>query len=128
VNFLSFGFQDGTSSGTLGGGYPGGTPTPVSFTDHLLSSIFISGVSAYYQSADCIVLGFKYNPDRSAEVKAACKAQYVSGPKARTTADLAAATVAHPVSEADLSLAAASEGWDRERADYQAFLQANRTK
>jgi hypothetical protein len=124
VNFLSFTFQDGTTTGRLGGGYPGGNANPVAFTGQILSSIYISGISDHYQSADCIVLGFKYPQDQSTAIKAAYKTQYVTSPKERTTAELAAAAVAYPVPEADLSAAAASEDWDGLRSQYQAFLKS----
>jgi hypothetical protein len=122
VNFLSFTFKDGTGSGKLGGGYPGGGPNTVAYSDHLMSSLYVSGSSAYYQCADCMVVGFKYDPDRASATKAACKAQYVAAPRARTTAELATATVTQPVTEPELSAMAAAEGWDQERAEYQAFV------
>jgi len=58
LNAFSFQFQDGTSSGHMGG--TGGTGFAFSYDNHILSSIHINGVSDYYGSADCAVFGFKY--------------------------------------------------------------------
>lgn len=61
-------FEDGSWSGKLGGNYPGGTAYDVAYDGHILSSIKIMGVSNYYGSADCVVLGFKYNEDYASEL------------------------------------------------------------
>jgi hypothetical protein len=65
INALVFTFADGTSSGDLGGNYPGGGPFSWSFPNEILSSIHINGVSSYYGSADCVVFGFKFTQPKS---------------------------------------------------------------
>jgi hypothetical protein len=61
INSMILHFSDGTVSNMLGGNYtyaPGDNHI-VQYDDHYLSSIKIMGVSHYYGSADCVVLGFK---------------------------------------------------------------------
>jgi hypothetical protein len=60
LNSFKFTFQDGTDTGTLGGGAGGGTSFSFSYQGEILSSIHINGVSTYYGSADCAVFGFKF--------------------------------------------------------------------
>ena len=36
------------------------TPFEFSYTDHILSSIYIRGVNSFYRTADCTVFGFKF--------------------------------------------------------------------
>ncbi|MBI4909472.1 MAG: hypothetical protein HY820_37990 [Acidobacteria bacterium] len=60
VNAMNFTFANGSSSGQLGGNYPGGGPFSYSYPNEILSSIHINGISNYYGSADCVVYGFKF--------------------------------------------------------------------
>lgn len=60
VDALKFTFQDGSETSWLGGNSGGGSGHATSYAGHLLSSIWINGVSAAYGCADCIVFGFKY--------------------------------------------------------------------
>jgi hypothetical protein len=72
LNEFNFTFQDGTTTGKLGGSdNTGGSGQSFSFSydGHVLSSIHINGISNYYGSADCAVFGFKYaEPVTDAEV------------------------------------------------------------
>ncbi len=61
INSLKLHFADGSVSNLLGGNYTKdpGVNHLVEFSGHYLSSIKVMGISNYYGSADCIVLGFK---------------------------------------------------------------------
>lgn len=106
VNFMSFTFADGSSSGTLGGNYPGGTASSWSFPNEVLSSIYINGISNFYGSAECAVFGFQfsYTPSVSEAVR---KVLYVSA-------------LAEPVSAAQATPAE----WKAQRRAYWQGLQA----
>jgi hypothetical protein len=67
VNYMTFKFANGSSSGKLGGNYPGGTPINWSFANEILSSIHINGISSSYGSADCVVFGFKYQQSQQVD-------------------------------------------------------------
>jgi hypothetical protein len=60
LNAFTLTFEDGTSSGQLGGLFSGGDPFSFSYSGEILSSLHINGISQYYGSADCAVFGFKY--------------------------------------------------------------------
>jgi hypothetical protein len=60
INAMSFTFKDGRQTNECGGNYPGGDLFSWSFEGHILSFIWIFGVSEYYKSADCVVYGFRY--------------------------------------------------------------------
>ena len=56
-NWVLFGFQDGTTSGFVG--KPGSTSFNWSFPGHVLSSITVTGVSTFYDTAECVIFGFR---------------------------------------------------------------------
>lgn len=56
-NWVLFGFQDGTTSAFVG--KPGPTSFTWSFAGHVLSSVTVTGVSAFYDTAECVVFGFR---------------------------------------------------------------------
>lgn len=88
VNSLQFGFKDGTQSNLLGGNAGlGGNSSGWTFSGEILSSIHINGVSEYYGSADCIVLGFQYDQSQSTSLDA-IKAIYIASPHEKSLADL----------------------------------------
>lgn len=60
VNAIQLKFSDGTSSNWCGG--PGGTSVVVNYDGHFLSSMKVMGVSNFYGSANCLVIGFKLLP------------------------------------------------------------------
>jgi hypothetical protein len=60
VELVPFTFKDGRQTNECGGNYPGGDPFSWSFEGHILSFIWIFGVSEFYKSADCVVYGFRY--------------------------------------------------------------------
>ncbi len=65
LNALWFNFKDGSSTGKLGGKYPGGNGFSFKYEDHILSSIKVMGVSKHYRSANCAVFGFKHDKAKS---------------------------------------------------------------
>jgi hypothetical protein len=88
VNSLQLTFKDGTQSNLLGGNAGlGGNSSTWNFTGEILSSIHINGVSDYYGSADCLVLGFQYDQSQSASLDA-IKAIYIASPHEKSVADL----------------------------------------
>jgi hypothetical protein len=56
-NWIMFGFQDGTTSAVVG--KPNAASFDWSFAGHILSSITVTGVSAFYGTAECVVFGFR---------------------------------------------------------------------
>lgn len=60
VDEMKLVFADGSASTQMGSGYPGGNLTTWAFDGEILSSMFVPGMSRFYQSAEGIVLGFKY--------------------------------------------------------------------
>ena len=56
-NWVLFEFKDGTKSSIVGG--PGSTSFDWSFPGHILSSITVTGVSLFYETAECVVFGFR---------------------------------------------------------------------
>lgn len=60
LNAFSFTLSDGTQTGKLGGGNPGGTAFSFSYPGQIMSSLHINGISDAYGTADCAVFGFKY--------------------------------------------------------------------
>jgi hypothetical protein len=62
INAMQFSFKSGKETNLLGGNYPGGDPFSFSFGGHQLSSLKIMGVaSSPYNSADCVIFGFRYS-------------------------------------------------------------------
>jgi hypothetical protein len=66
LNAFTFGFKDGSSSGQIGGNYPGGGAFAFSYPGEILSSVHINGVSQFYGSADCAVFGFQFEKTTTA--------------------------------------------------------------
>jgi hypothetical protein len=60
LNSMVLKFKDGTTTNELGGNYGGGNPFTWAFDGEVVSSFKIMGISDYYGSADCLVIGFRY--------------------------------------------------------------------
>lgn len=52
-------FQDGTTTNACGGIAGNGGPYLYSYPGHVLGSVVVMGVSNFYSSANCVVLGFR---------------------------------------------------------------------
>lgn len=114
LNALSFKFADGSSTGRMGGRYPGGGASTFSYPAQMLSSIKIMGVSRYYGSADCAVFGFKFNPNAAPPVHAYARL-YCTSPQ-EMTADEFIAGLRVPADVAELLREAAQrEQWQGQR-------------
>ncbi|MEQ8967205.1 MAG: insecticidal delta-endotoxin Cry8Ea1 family protein [Azospirillaceae bacterium] len=116
LNAMWLDFTGGENTGKLGGNYPGGNESNWSFEGEILSSIKIMGVSNYYGSADCMVLGFMFKdgkvPPPDGDV---ARALYVSTPAAGSTLSL---TARYGMSEAHAAVTqerAKDLAWDAER-------------
>lgn len=120
VDALSFGFSDGSSTSTMRGlasqGYESYTFS-VSEDNHL-SSIHINGVSSFYGSADCIVIGYRYIPSTQS-MRNAVRRLYVNTAKDISLQDMAAqyASLLEMTSE-ELIAQASQEGWETQRQNY----------
>lgn len=88
LNALWFIFSDGSTSSQQGGKYPGGGESYFGYPDEILSSIKIMGVSKYYRSADCVVYGFKFNPEATPD-PAVLRTMYIASPKELSPHELA---------------------------------------
>jgi len=80
LNAWWFVFSDGSTSNKLGGNYAGGSDYTFSYTDEILSSIKIMGISDFYGSADCAVFGFKFNKESKLPEPSLLCTIYVSSP------------------------------------------------
>lgn len=60
LNSVLFGFKNGQETKLIGGNYCGGSPYVWKLDAHVLSSVKIMGQSAFYDSADCAIFGFRY--------------------------------------------------------------------
>jgi hypothetical protein len=122
-NAMQFGFQNDTMSNLLGGNYPGqsaytlATATSYAYPNEILSSIWINGVSQFYQSADCVVFGFKYGASSNASPEA-LKALYIGSPVDVTADAFIAKITGGQAGAAATTQIAASEGWDTQREAY----------
>lgn len=81
LNAWWFVFSDGSTSNMLGGNYPGGSDSTFSYTDEILSSIKIMGISRFYGSADCAVFGFKYLRETKLPEPSLLRTIYIASPK-----------------------------------------------
>lgn len=63
LNALELTFADKTSSGRLGGAYPGGDPFAWEFPEEVLTSVYVNGYSGHYGSAECALFGFRFKPE-----------------------------------------------------------------
>lgn len=117
LHAFTFTFADGTKSPQYGGNPPSGHPFVFGYDGHVLSSIHINGVSAFYQSADCAVFGFMYDqaPLRSL---AALRARYVTAPLTQDPDQLPASLAPSSQSSDLVAAAAFRESWDAARQDY----------
>lgn len=107
-------FQDGTTASV---GTVGASVANVGFDGHILSSIHINGVSSFYGSADCLVLGFRYQQSASANMDA-LRLLYVGSPSQMTLAQLEQRCVNQPVDPVLLAQTAAAQDWGRQRAAF----------
>ncbi len=123
LNAFTFTFQDGTSTGQLGGNYPGGSSFSFSYPGEVLSSIHINGISSYYGSADCAVFGFKYSQAATPNLDG-LRRLYVASPLEISLTSLAAGSVAKLVDLGTLKARAEAEGWNSQRASNMADLAA----
>jgi hypothetical protein len=71
-------------------GGPGGDEFSFSYPNEILSSIHINGVSDYYNSADCVVFGFKFQQNQNVSLET-LQLFYVKSPKEKSAADFAKA-------------------------------------
>lgn len=65
LNGIKLKFSDGTTSNWCGGS--GGTSYTVEYDGHYVSSMKVMGVSNFYGSADCLVIGFKLLPIKNSK-------------------------------------------------------------
>lgn len=125
LNSLELIFRGHQTSGPLGGSShgntPDGSPFEFSYNRHVMSSIWINGVSSSYGSADCAVIGFKYDPDWKPDA-AALRLLYIGSPVPITLERLAAQQLL-PEHHSAIAPLAESEGWEAER---QAFWRSVR--
>lgn len=80
LNAWWFVFSDGSSSNMLGGNYKGGSDHTFSYSDEILSSIRIMGISHSYGSADCAVFGFKFTKESELPESSLLRTVYVASP------------------------------------------------
>ncbi|MBP1996063.1 insecticidal delta-endotoxin Cry8Ea1 family protein [Paenibacillus eucommiae] len=99
LNAWWFTFSDGSTSNQLGGHYKGGDDHSFSYPDEILSSIKIMGISNYYKSADCVVFGFKFNPESTVPESAVLRTMYVASPARISPQELARYVGAEDVDE-----------------------------
>ncbi|MGF7056315.1 hypothetical protein GGC47_005533 [Bosea sp. OAE752] len=124
LNSFEFLFRGHQTSGPLAGSShgntPDGSPFEFNYRRHVMSSIWINGVSPFYGSADCAVFGFKYDPDWKPDT-AALRLLYIGSPAPVTLDQLLARHLlpGHPT----VALITESENWKAER---QAFWQSVR--
>ena len=95
INSMWLKFQDGSMSNQLGGNYNGGATTKCSFPDEILTSIKIMGKSKYYKSADCMVLGFKFNSEQTLSSDI-LRAMYLAAPRTLSATQVAERLGAQP--------------------------------
>jgi len=114
VNAITFTYSDGTTSGQLGGKYPGGEPSTFSYPNEILSSIKIMGISDYYGSANCIVYGFKFDSGQLIFDPNVLRTLYVAAPSKLSSTDLASYVGAKDVDQLAASIQqwSESEQWD----------------
>ncbi len=87
----------------------------------IVSSVYIHGTSEFYQSADLIIFGFRYQQKTTADLTA-LRHLYVCSPSQIDLTELAARCVTKPVSIDALKAAAETEGWDAQRQQYRNSL------
>lgn len=86
--------------------------------DCYLSRIHINGVSFYYGTADCIVLGYKYAPSAQS-MRQAVRRLYVHTPGDRSFPELVAQYASKlEMTPEELSAQASEERWEQERQQY----------
>lgn len=90
VNSLEFLFNDGTTTGMLGGGAGMGSNDSglMGYLYQFVSSVHINGISDYYGCADCVVFGFQYWQPPEA-ILSGIRALYVASPIERSADDYA---------------------------------------
>ncbi len=120
VNALWFSFGGGGWTSMMGGRAGKGSQHydfEVS-GDNYISRIHINGVSNYYGSADCIVIGYKYAPsDQSMQQAVRRLSVHTAGE--RSFQELAAQYASQIGMTSEEFLAqAAKEGWEQERQQY----------
>ena len=125
VNAMQFVWQDGTWTHKLGGGGGGGEYFNYSYPGEIVSSIWINGVSDFYQCADVVIFGFKYLQS-SGIGHDALKAFYIGSPNKISLDDLKDLGGQNAAAASDLQLKVSSEDWDGQRRSYQNILAANR--
>lgn len=119
-------FADGVWTQKLGGGAPGGEYFAFTYPGELLSSIWINGVSEFYQSADCVVFGFKYS--QSSQIgQDALKAAFIGSPKRIELQELAHWAGCDSAVAATLQATADKEDWAGQRQRYVDQINAKRS-
>lgn len=68
VNAMRLRFADGTWSNWCGGNQDGGTNYNVEYSGHFISSLKVMGISNFYGSANCLVIGFKLYPIKNPNI------------------------------------------------------------
>jgi hypothetical protein len=124
LNSMTFLFQDGSSTGEVGGAHPGGNAFSFSYGSEILSSIHINGISKFYGSADSAVFGFKYQQGQTVSADT-LQLLYIASPTPVTTSQLAANCVTTPVAAATLQTKSATDGWDAQRQMVQAQIKSS---
>jgi len=61
INSMKLIFKDGSKTNLCGGNYDGGDPYKWEFDSQIISQIYITGVSNFYHSADCVIYGFRFD-------------------------------------------------------------------
>jgi hypothetical protein len=117
IDALEFFFKhNGQKSGILGKP-TGGKPFEFSYEGHLMSSIWINGISPHYRSADCVVFGFMMDPLWKPNT-AALRALFMGG---FSLSEQDAALTEDGPSIASL---AAEAGWEAERQAFWTSVQS----
>ena len=128
VSALGFVGQDGSSTGQIGGNNPPAR-SPIGFAireNSILSSLYIHGISEFYQSADLIIAGYQYQQKTTADLTA-LRHLYVVSPSQIDLPHLAARCVTKPVSIEALTETAKREGWETQREQYRNTAKRRRT-
>ncbi|QBD79664.1 hypothetical protein EPA93_28275 [Ktedonosporobacter rubrisoli] len=119
VNSLWFDFGNGY--GSMMGGWAGKGDQHYEFRapkDNYISRIHINGVSYFYGSADCIVIGYQYDPSDES-IQQAIRRLYVHTPGERSFPDMAAQYATQlKITPENLIALAAEEGWEQERQQH----------
>jgi len=117
LNAFTFTYQDGSTTGELGGNYPGGSAFSFSYPNEIMSSIHINGISDYYGSADCAVFGFEYQNGQVVNSNV-LRIMYVSNPHKITLKDFVKLFKKEQLGAANVEELYTLENWQQQRDEY----------